>query len=119
MLVDEGITLIKFWLEVGQAEQLKRFLDREQDPLKQWKLSQIDIDGLSKWDAYTKAIEETLEKSHFKTAPWTVILSDDKLRTRIAVMQTILRAVDCEGREDKIIGKPDEKIVGTPKLIKR
>lgn len=119
MLVDEGITLIKFWLEVGQAEQLKRFLDREQDPLKQWKLSQIDIDGLSKWDGYTKAIEETLEKSHFKTAPWTVILSDDKLRTRIAVMQTILRAVDFEGREDKIIGKPDDKIVGAPKLIKR
>ncbi len=119
MLVDEGITLIKFWLEVGQAEQLKRFLDREQDPLKQWKLSQIDIDGLPKWDAYTAAIDETLEKSHFKSAPWTVILSDDKLRTRIAVMQTILRSVDFAGREDKIIGKPDEKIAGTPKLIKR
>lgn len=119
MLVDEGITLIKFWLEVGQAEQLKRFLDREQDPLKQWKLSQIDIDGLPKWDAYTKAIDETLEKSHFKSAPWTVILSDDKLRTRIAVMQTVLRSIDFAGREDKIIGKPDEKIAGTPKLIKR
>jgi len=119
MLVDEGIILIKFWLEVGQAEQLKRFLDREQDPLKQWKLSQIDIDGLPKWDAYTAAIDETLEKSHFKSAPWTVILSDDKLRTRIAVMQTILRSVDFAGREDKVIGKPDEKIAGTPKLIKR
>ncbi len=119
MLVDEGIILIKFWLEVGQAEQLQRFLDREQDPLKQWKLSQIDIDGLSKWDAYTAAIDETLQKSHFKSAPWTVILSDDKLRTRIAVMQTILRAVDFAGRDDKVIGKPDDKIVGSPKIIKR
>ncbi len=117
MIVDEGITLIKFWLEVGQAEQLKRFLDREQDPLKQWKLSQIDIDGLPKWDAYTAAIEETLEKSHFKSAPWTVILSDDKLRTRINVMQTILRSVDFVGRDDKMIGKPDDKIVGTPNIL--
>lgn len=119
MLVDEGITFLKFWLEVGQAEQLKRFLDREQDPLKQWKLSQIDIDGLSKWDAYTAAIDETLEKSHFKTAPWTVILSDDKLRTRIAVMQVILRSLDFAGRDDKTIGKPDDKITGTPKILKR
>jgi polyphosphate kinase 2 len=117
MLVDEGIILIKFWLEVGQAEQLKRFMDREKDPLKQWKLSQIDIDGLSKWDANTAAIAETLEKSHFKTAPWTVILSDDKKRTRIAVMQKILQSVDYIGREDKVIGKLDDKIVGAPKIL--
>ena len=53
MMVDEGIVFLKIWLSVGRAEQLKRFLDREKDPLKQWKLSQIDIDGLEKWDAYT------------------------------------------------------------------
>ena len=116
MLVDEGITVIKFWLEVGQAEQLKRFLDREADPLKQWKLSQIDIDGLSKWDDYTKAINETLEKSHFKSTPWTVILSDDKLRTRIAVMQKILLSVDFIGKEPDVIGKIDDKIVGGPSI---
>lgn len=116
MLVDEGITVIKFWLEVGQAEQLKRFLDREADPLKQWKLSQIDIDGLSKWDDYTKAINETLEKSHFKSTPWTVILSDDKLRTRLAVMQKILTSVDFIGKEPDVIGKIDDKIVGGPNI---
>jgi len=118
MIVDEGIILIKFWLEVGQAEQLKRFIDREQDPLKQWKLSQIDIDGLAKWDAYTNAIDETLKASHFKFAPWTVVLSDDKKRARLAVLQTILRAADFAGREDKAIGKPDDKITGGPKLRK-
>lgn len=116
MLVDEGIVVIKFWLEVGQAEQLKRFLDRESDPLKQWKLSQIDVDGLSKWDDYTKAITETLDKSHFKSTPWTVILSDDKLRTRIAVMQKILLSIDYIGKEADVIGKIDDKIVGGPSI---
>jgi polyphosphate kinase 2 len=116
MLVDEGIILVKLWLEVGQAEQLKRFLDREQDPLKQWKLSQIDIDGLSKWDEYTAAIDETFDQSNFKFAPWTVILSDDKLRTRICVIQNILHAIDYKGKDEKVIGKIDDKICGGPKI---
>jgi polyphosphate kinase 2 (PPK2 family) len=116
MIVDEGIVLIKFWLEVGQAEQLKRFLDREQDPLKQWKLSQIDIDGLSKWDDYSAAIDETFVQSHFKYAPWTVILSDDKLRTRLCVIQNILHAIDYKGKDAKVIGQIDDKICGGPKL---
>jgi polyphosphate kinase len=116
MIVDEGMILIKLWLDVGRAEQLKRFLDREQDPLKQWKLSSIDIDGLSKWDEYTAAIDETLKKSHTKTAPWTVILSDDKMRARIAAIQTVLNAVDYNGKDKSIIGKVDTKICGTPKI---
>jgi polyphosphate kinase 2 len=116
MVVDEGITLLKIWLEVGRAEQLRRFLDREQDPLKQWKLSSIDIDGLPKWDEYTAAIDETMERSDFKHAPWTVILSDDKLRARIAVVQTVLEAVDYKGRDKGVIGKIDDKIVGGPKI---
>ena len=116
MIVDEGITLIKLWLEVGQAEQLKRFMDREKDPLKQWKLSSIDIDGLSKWDAYTAAIDETFAKSHFKHAPWTVILSDDKARARIAALQTVLHAFDFDGKDPKAIGRVDAKICGGPKL---
>jgi len=116
MIVDEGITFIKIWLEVGQAEQLKRFLDREGDPLKQWKLSSIDIDGLSKWVEYSAAIDETMEKSQFKHAPWTVILSDDKKRARIATIQTVLRAIDYKGRDLKAIGEIDTKICGGPGL---
>ena len=117
MISDEGITFIKIWLEVGQAEQLKRFLDREKDPLKQWKLSQIDVDGLAKWEAYSKAIHETMERSDFKHAPWTVILSDDKKRARIAAIQTLLNAVDYKGRDKGAIGKVDDKICGGPGLI--
>lgn len=116
MIVDEGIVFLKIWLEVGRAEQLKRFLDREGDLLKQWKLSQIDVDGLAKWDDYCTAIDETMERTHFKHAPWTVILSDDKKRARIAAIQTILGAVDYAGKDVGAIGKADGKICGGPKL---
>ena len=64
MLISEGIHLIKIWLTVGQAEQLDRLMDREKDPLKQWKISWIDVEGLKRWDAYTRAISETLERTH-------------------------------------------------------
>ena len=116
MIVDEGIILIKFWLEVDRPEQLKRFLDREQDPLKQWKLSKIDIDGLAKWKEYCTAIDETMAQSHFPHAPWTMVLSDDKLRARIAAIQTVLLAVDFKGRNLKAIGAMDPLICGHPSL---
>ena len=110
MLTDEGIVLVKLWLSVDRAEQLKRFLDRESDPLKQWKLSWIDVEGLKKWDDYTKAIGETLERSDTGFAPWTVIRSDDKMRARIAAIQTILHAVDYPNKDAAVIGEPDPAI---------
>ncbi len=116
LLVDEGIIFRKIWLEVGRAEQLHRFLDRERDPLKQWKLSKIDIDGLAKWDKYSNAIDETMEKTDFRYAPWTVILSDDKRRARIAAVQTILQSIEYEGKDAAIIGTPDRSICGGPEL---
>ena len=116
LLVDEGITLVKLWLEVGRAEQLRRFLAREKDPLKQWKLSPIDIDGLGKWDDYCKAIDETMDRSHFDFAPWTVILSDDKKRARIGAIQTVLKSVAFTGKDATVIGTPDPAICGGPGL---
>lgn len=118
-LVDDGIVLVKLWLNVGRAEQLQRFLDREKDPLKQWKLSSIDVDGLAKWDEYTEAITETLNLSHSPIAPWTVIRSDDKRRARIAAIQTVLNAVDYAGKDEKAIGEIDPKIAGGPEMLKR
>jgi polyphosphate kinase len=85
--------------------------------LKQWKLSQIDIDGLAKWKDYTAAIAETMAKSHFAHAPWTVILSDDKLRARIAAIQTVLHAMDYVGKDAGTIGAIDPKVCGGPSLI--
>jgi polyphosphate kinase 2 len=116
MLVDDGILLVKFWLDVGRAEQLRRFLDREGDPLKQWKLSQIDVDGLPKWDAYTAAIRETLAQSHSAHAPWTVVRADDKKRARLAVIRKVLSTVDYAGKDAAVVGLPDPRIVGGPEI---
>ena len=117
MLVEEGLVLIKFWLSVDRAEQLNRFLDRENDPVKQWKLSQIDVDGLRRWDEYTTAITDTLTRSHRPATPWTVILSDDKMRARIAAAQTILRKLDYRGKDTVAIGEIDATICGGPDLL--
>ena len=116
MLVDEGITVFKIWLNVGQPTQLKRFLDREKDPLKQWKLSWIDVEGLHKWDAYSGAIAETLERTHTDCAPWTVVKSDDKRRTRVQVIRSILSQLDYTHKDAKAVSDVDTKIVGGPDL---
>lgn len=116
MIVQEGIVFLKFWLDVSRPEQLRRMLAREKDPLKQWKLSPIDVEGLGKWDAYCEAIGDTLVRSHLPEAPWTVIRSDDKKRARLAAIQTVLRAVDFKGRDKKLIGTPDATICGGPEL---
>lgn len=114
MLVEDDIRLVKIWLNVGRAEQMRRFLDREKDPLKQWKLSQIDVDGLPLWDAYTAAIRETLLISHTDAAPWTVVRSDDKRRARLAAIRAVLGNASYPGRDDKAVGTPDPLICGGP-----
>ena len=101
-LVDDGIKLFKFWLNVGRAEQLRRFMDREKDPLKQWKLSQIDIDGLKRWDDYSETIQETLSRTHSDVSPWTILKSDDKKRARLNAIRTVLMMV--LGRFVPVIG---------------
>ncbi|MEO1106654.1 MAG: polyphosphate kinase 2 [Pseudomonadota bacterium] len=111
-LVNDGIRLFKFWLNVGRAEQLNRFLARETDPLKQWKLSPIDVAGLDKWDAYSESISETLTRSHTEKSPWTIVRSDDKKRARIAAIQTVLHALDYDQKDRKALGKVDAKICG-------
>ena len=114
MLADEGIHLFKFWLNVGRAEQLRRFLKRENDPLKQWKLSWIDVEGLKRWDAYSEAIAETLAASHSNVAPWTVIRSDDKKRARLMAIRTVLHALDYDRKNSAALGEIDTTICGGP-----
>ncbi len=116
MLVNEGIKLVKIWLNVGRATQLKRFLDREKDPLKQWKLSWIDVDGLAKWDEYTDAIGETLERTHTDVAPWTIVRSDDKRRARVQVIRHVLGQLDYDHKNTKAVKPLDDKILGGPDL---
>ncbi len=113
---NDGIHIFKFWLNVGRAEQLNRFLARETDPLKQWKLSPIDIAGLHKWDEYSQSITETLTRSHSENCPWTIIRSDDKKRARLAAIRTVLSQLDYEGKNLEVVGMPDEKISGGPEI---
>ncbi|MGZ9812393.1 polyphosphate kinase 2 [Pseudoroseicyclus sp. H15] len=119
LLVDEGIQLYKFWLNIGRSTQLDRFLDREQEPLKQWKLSWIDVEGLKRWDAYSEAIEETLFVTHTTQAPWTIVRADDKRRARINLIRTVLHGVDYDGKDMGEIGPVDESIAGGPELWTR
>ncbi|MDQ2092855.1 polyphosphate kinase 2 [Rhodalgimonas zhirmunskyi] len=116
MLVDEGILLFKLWLNVGRAEQLRRFLQRESDPLKQWKLSWIDVEGLKRWQQYSDAITETFARSHTDHAPWTVIRSDDKRRARISAMKHVLSAIDYAHKDEKALAHPDSEICGGPEV---
>ncbi|PWE33097.1 polyphosphate kinase 2 [Maritimibacter sp. 55A14] len=116
MLVHEGITLIKLWLNVGRAEQLRRFLKRERDPLKQWKVSRIDVEGLARWDAYSAAIAETFARTHTPEAPWTVIRSDCKKRARLAALRHVLARLDYARKDAGVARAPDPKICGGPDI---
>ncbi|QIE54003.1 polyphosphate kinase 2 [Pikeienuella piscinae] len=107
MLVNDGIRLFKFWLTIGRAEQLRRFLDREEDPLKQWKLSPIDYQSLDRWPDYSEAIDEMFARTHNANAPWTVIRADDKKRARIAAIRAVLSAIPYEHRSKDAARPPD------------
>ena len=113
MLVASGFNLVKFWLTVTRKEQLKRFRDRETDPLKQWKLSPIDTASLDKWDDYSKAREAMFDHTDTDHAPWTVIKTDDKKRARIAAIQHFLCGLEYPGKAPDAIGTPDPLILGT------
>ncbi len=116
MIADEGLHFVKIWLNLGRAEQLRRFLARERDPLKQWKLSRIDVEGLRRWQAYTDAIAETFALSHRARTPWTVIRADDKRRARIAAIRAVLSGVDYAGKDANMARAPDPRICGGPEI---
>lgn len=115
-LVDDGVRLFKLWLNVGRAEQLRRFMARESDPLKHWKLSPIDVQGLSKWHEYTAAISETFERSHIEEAPWTVVRSDDKKRARLQAIRSVLMNIDYAEKDALAVGRIDGSICGGPDI---
>jgi polyphosphate kinase len=113
MLVRDGIHLFKFYLEIGREMQLKRFHQRRHDPLKQWKITEIDRTAVSKYDDYTKAKEELFRFTHTPATPWTVIRANDKRRTRLEALRTMLFTLDYDGKDKSVIGKLDSKITGS------
>lgn len=117
MLVRSGIRLYKFWFSVSRDEQFERFQARKVAPLKQWKLSPIDLASLDKWDAYTEAKEAMFFYTDTADAPWTVIKSDDKKRARINAMRFILNSLPYPNKNQNILLTPDPLIVGNARDI--
>ncbi|VAW39681.1 Polyphosphate kinase 2 [hydrothermal vent metagenome] len=117
MLVNSDIILFKFWFSVTQQEQLRRFHSRKFDPLKQWKLSPIDIQSLSKWDNYTEARQSMFFHTDTGDAPWTVVKSDDKKRARINCIRYFLYHLNYPSKDESVVYAPDDKIVGPVKAI--
>lgn len=116
-LVRSGIILIKFWLSISREEQLKRFKDRQVNPLKRWKLSPVDIASMEKWDNYTKAMQAMFRASDSPDAPWTIVLNEDKRRGRLNAIRVLLQSVEYDGRDLGKVGAIDPLIVGRSGLL--
>ena len=116
-LVASGIHLIKFWFSVSRKEQRRRFKERELHPLKQWKLSPIDVASLDKWDDYTKAKEAMFFETDTADAPWTVIKSDCKKRARLNAMRYVLHKLPYTNKDLINIGTLDNLIVGRAHVV--
>jgi len=117
MLVNDGIRLCKYWFSVSRQEQRRRFEGRRISPLKQWKLSPIDMQSLDKWDDYTEAKKAMFFYTDTAHAPWTVIKSDDKKRARINCMRHFLSQVPYPNKNTKVACAPDPLIVGAASEI--
>ncbi|MEN9316638.1 MAG: hypothetical protein RIS35_3031 [Pseudomonadota bacterium] len=116
-LARSGVHLIKFWFSVSQAEQRRRFKEREVHPLKQWKLSPIDMASLDKWDEYTKAKEAMFSFTDTADAPWTVIKSDCKKRARLNAMRYVLHKLPYANKDLDAIGPLDPLLVGRAHVV--
>ena len=116
-LVHSGVHLFKFWFSVSRDEQRRRFKERESHPLKQWKLSPIDLASLDKWDDYTKAKEAMFFYTDTADSPWTVVKSDCKKRARLNAMRYILHKLPYTNRDIAQVGKLDQLIVGRAHVV--
>lgn len=112
LLVDDGISLTKFWCSVSQAEQRTRFAIRMVDPVRQWKFSPMDIESINRWDMYTAAKEEMFDATDTDIAPWIVVKSNDKKRARINAMRHFLDKFDYDDKDRDAVGQADPLIVG-------
>lgn len=116
-LVRSGVYVIKFWFSVSRAEQRRRFKEREVHPLKQWKLSPVDLASLDKWEDYTLAKESMFFDTDTADAPWTVIKSDCKKRARLNAMRYVLHKLPYANKATDTIGKLDPLIVGRAHVV--
>lgn len=106
MLIDSGIQLIKYWFSITDDEQNLRFQGRIFDPLKQWKLSPMDLESRRRWEDYTKAKETMLERSHIPEAPWWVVQADNKKKARLNCIEHLLKQIPYEEIEKPLVKLP-------------
>jgi polyphosphate kinase 2 len=117
MLVRSGTALIKLWFSVSRREQITRFTIRRIDPVRQWKLSPMDLASLDRWDDYTAAKEAMFHHTHSAHAPWTVVRSNDKKRGRLEAMRFVLNRLPYTDKDEDVVGRPDPLIVGPPSIV--
>ena len=111
LLVRDQIHLFKIYLSVGREMQLMRFHERRHDPFKQWKVTEIDLAAINKWDDYSRAEVDMFRFTHTALSPWTNIHANDQRRARIESIRVVLTAIDYEGKDPEAVGKIDDKIV--------
>lgn len=111
MLIDSGIHVTKFWFSVTQHEQRTRFAIRQIDPVRQWKLSPMDLESLGRWEDYTAAKEEMFRRTDTDHAPWITIKSNDKKRARLNAIRYFLNQFDYEGKDTEVVYDPDPLII--------
>ncbi len=112
MLKRDGIRLFKFWLNIGQEMQLKRFHDRRHDPLKSWKISPVDLKSVALWDDFTEARNRMIAATHTPESPWTIVRSNDKRRARLNVIRHLLTNIPYAGKDAGAIGETDPEVLG-------
>ncbi|SMF01856.1 polyphosphate kinase 2 [Pseudobacteriovorax antillogorgiicola] len=112
MLVESDITVVKFWFSVSREEQLRRFIRRMTDPLKQWKLSPMDVASLGLWREYTEAKESMFHYTDKDFSPWIVVRSDDKKRARLNAMRYVLSQFQYDNKDASVIRPIDHSILG-------
>jgi polyphosphate kinase 2 len=110
LLVESGIALLKYYLDISKEEQAARLEDRRRDPLKQWKQSPIDAAAQEKWDDYSAARDEMFRRTHHDAAPWRIVAADDKRRTRLNLIRDALSRIEYAGRRDELC-RPDGDVV--------
>jgi len=110
-LVRHGIILVKLYYSVTKDEQARRFERRQNDPLRQWKLSEIDLQAQDKWDEFTETKYNMIKQTHSHNAPWTIIRSNNKQRARLESLKVILNKVDYEGRDEHLNYSPNPEVV--------
>jgi len=113
LLVRDGVHLFKFFLVIGREMQLQRFHERRHNPFKRWKITDIDLAAIDKWDDYTRAQDDIFKRTSSSEAPWIVVRANDQRRARLESIRWVLYHSDYAGKDADAVGEPDAKIIGS------